>query len=136
MSQGFLVGDANQTKSLTLPNGAATTVTTGFDTMNSAKGSFQADTEVEVEAPALGATPLPDGQTITYQIFHDTAAAFGSETLLATLGVQTGAGGAGAAGVTLRIRLPTTVNRYVRAKAVKTGAANASGSAATVRLRF
>lgn len=136
MSQGFLVGDANQTKSLTLPNGAATTVTTGFDTMNSAKGSFQADAEIEVQAPVLGATPLPNTQTITYQLFHDTAVGFGSETLLAELGVQTGAGGVGAAAANYRIRLPTTVKRYVRAKAVKVGASDASGSAAVVRMYF
>ena len=136
MSQGFLVGDAALKRTLTLPNGAATTVTDGIDTQNSARGSFQANTEVLVEAPLLGATPLPDTQTITYQLFHDTAVGFGSETLLATLGVQTGAGGAGAAAATFRIRLPTTVKRYVRAKAVKTGAANASASAAAVSLRF
>jgi hypothetical protein len=136
MSQGFLVGDAKMKASLGLPDGAATTVADGFDTQNSARGSFQADTELVIAAPALGATPLPDGQTITYQVFHDTAVGFGTETLLATLGVQTGAGGAGAAAAELRIRLPTTVKRYVRAKAVKTGAADASGSAAEVRLRF
>lgn len=136
MTQGFLLGDAKMKASLGLPDGANTTVSDGFDTQNSSRGTFQADAELVIAAPALGATPLPDGQTITYHVFHDTAVGFGSETLLATLGVQTGAGGAGAAAAEFRLRLPTNVKRYVRAKAVKTGAANASASSAEVRLRF
>ena len=48
--------------------------------------------------------------------------------------VQTGAGGAGAAGQTFRFRLPSTAKRYVGFKATNSAAGNASGANATLEV--
>ena len=128
--------DAELTKSAALPNGANTTTTDPIRLHTGAKNTaFVAQCEARISAPALGATPLPDTQTITYSLEHSDSESSGYSTISGTI-VQTGAGGAGADANELRIGLPTDVKQYVRAKAVKTGAANASGSSFTLDLLF
>ena len=123
-----------QTKAL--PNGAATISSDGFQIHDGPiGGSFQANVEFVVTIPALTVTELADTQTITYTIEHDDASNFGSAAAISTSVVQTGAGGAGAAATSLRLRPNTAVKKYVRAKAVKTGASNASTSSLTFEVR-
>jgi hypothetical protein len=136
LGTGFLLKDALLRTEHALPNGAATTNGTGIDLANSTRGEFVAECEAVVTAPALTTTQLGDGQTIAYHLYHDTAVGFGTETLIATLGTQTGAGGAGAAAAEYRLRLPSTVKRYLRLKTVKTGASNASTADAMLELAF
>lgn len=127
------LGDKLLTVTKALPNGAASITTDGID-LETTGGEFLADVEFEVIAPALNSTLLPDTQTITYIVETSADAAFGAiTTFISSLMVQTGAGGVGAAAVTKRFRLPTTALRYVRIKATKTGAANASTASVTFR---
>jgi hypothetical protein len=137
MTKGFQIQDAALERSLTLPNGANTTNSTGIDLEHGDDGEFLADAEVLINAPALTTGQLGDTQTITYSLRHSDAADFsGDSELLGNLIVQTGAGGAGAAAAEKRVRLPSDVKRYVRARAVKTGASNASTASATAKLVF
>jgi hypothetical protein len=133
---GYQVKDASHEKTFALPNGAAVTQGAGIDTMNSTRGDFSNPHELVVDAPALTTGELGDGQTIVYTVEHDTASGFGTVATLYTLGTQTGAGGAGSAAAQYKVKLPTNVKRYVRVKATKTGASNASTKSATYGLRF
>lgn len=133
----YRIEDAALKRTFALPNGAATTNSTGIDLESNPGGSFVADTEVVINAPALTTTEIGDTQTITYSLRHSDAADFsGDSELLGGLIVQTGAGGAGAAAAEKRVRLPSDVKRYVRLRAVKTGASNASTASATAKLVF
>lgn len=136
LGAGFLLKDKLLRQTHALPNGAATTNGGGIDLELSTLSEFIAETEAVVTAPVLTTGELGDTQTITYSLYHDTAVGFGSETLLATLGVQTGAGGAGAAAAEYRSKLPSNVKRYLRLKTVKTGASNASTKSGTLELAF
>jgi hypothetical protein len=135
---GAVLGLADKTYTITqaLPNGAASTTSSGIDLETvSTSADLLADIEFSVFAPALTTTELGDTQTITYIVQTATDAAFTSPTdLIASLFVQTGAGGAGAATNTKRFRLPTNVQRYVRIKATKTGASNASTASLIFKL--
>lgn len=130
---GTVVGlrDKSLIQTKALPNGAASTVTDGFD-LETSSGEFLANVELDLSVPALTATEVADTQTITYIVEHSAAADFGSVTTLMTL--QTVTGSTGVAALNRRIRLPSTVQRYVRVKATKTGASNASTSSMTVSL--
>ncbi len=134
---GFLRKDELVADTKALPNGAATISTDGLDLGHGDKGDFLANAEYVIESPALTTGELPDGQTLTYSIEHDTDPAFGTVAVLqASVAVITGAGGAGAAAANFAVRLPVDVKRYVRTKCVKTGAANASTKSVTGRLQF
>jgi hypothetical protein len=110
-----------------LPNGAAATTSTVIDLESTPPGDFLAPIEFELTVPALTTTQLGDTQTITYSVEMSATSGFGSTTVLyGSIGVQTGAGGAGDVALTRRFRLPTNVLRYVRVRATKTGASNAS----------
>lgn len=131
------VRDAALIQTKALPNGAAATAIDGFDLGHGSKGDFLAQTELLIETPALGATPLPNAKTMTFSIEHDDAANFGTAVVLANqVIVQTGAGGVGDVAKSARFRLPTNVKRYVRVKATGSGAGDASGSAFTVSMVF
>ncbi len=108
-------------ESKALPAAASSSVVTDpIDLMH--KRQFLADMELVLKAPALDTTQLPDTRTVTYILETDDNAAFGSpKTIAASFIVQTGAGGVGAAKTENRTRLPSNVERYVRAKAT-TGA--------------
>lgn len=137
MSKGYNVQDAKLARSVTLPNGANTTNSNGIDLEHGAQGEFLADAEFLIEAPALTTGELGDTQTITYSLRQSNAADFsGDSEVLGGLIVQTGAGGAGAAAASKRVRLPSDVQRYVRLRAVKTGASNASTKSGSLKLLF
>jgi hypothetical protein len=130
--------DALLTQEKALPNGAASTYSDPIDLgASSARASFEADTELVIRAPELATAKLPDGQTITYDVEQAEDEAFTvPATLFDNVIVQTGAGAAGAAASEVRRRLPSDVKQYVRLKATKTGAADASAAAASIRLVF
>lgn len=132
-----LLKDSALEKSKALPNGAAATTCDAIDLGHGSHGDFVADVEFEIEAPALGATPMPDAKTMKYDVIHsDSSDLSGPSTLIAAAITQTGAGGAGCDAATYRFRLPTSVKRYVGVKATGSGSGNASGSSFTLRARF
>lgn len=130
---GTVVGlrDKSLIQTKALPNGATSTVTDGFD-LESASGEFLADVELELSVPALTATEVADTQTITYTVEMSTTSGFDVATAIGTLAAVTGS--TGVAATVKRFRLPSTVQRYVRVKATKTGASNASTASMTVSL--
>jgi hypothetical protein len=129
------IRDALLTATKALPNGAATIYTDGIDLGHGANGDHLATCELYIEAPALVVGDLANGETVKYSIQHDTGSAFGSATSVEDdVLTQTGAGGAGAVAATKRFRLPVDVKRYVRVKAVNSGAGDASDKSVTVSL--
>lgn len=120
-----------------LPNGIATVASTGFDLGHGTRGAFLTPCELLIESPALTTAQLPDTKTIIYDVYHDTASDFSSETLLfSAVLTQTGAQSAGAAAASVQRRLPAEVKRYVRVKASNSGSGNASTVSATLSLVF
>lgn len=135
VGMAFALKDAKLKVTKALPNGAASITTDGIDLGHGTRGRFLANGELLISAPALTTAELPDGQTITYSVEHDTASGFGTvATLYAEVLKQTGAGGAGAAAAEVRVRPPSNVKRHVRVKATKAGAANASTKSVTVEV--
>ena len=129
---GFAVKDEALKVTKALPNGAATVYSDGLDLGHGSRGDFLAAADFKVSAPALTTAQLPDTKTIVYSIQHDDDAAFGTAAdLYPGVIVQTGADGAGAAAATFTARLPVDVKRYVRVKAVNSGAGDASGASLT-----
>lgn len=122
LGAGFLLKDKKLRTIHALPNGAATTNGAGIDLGLTARSDFVAQVEAVVAAPALTVGELANAETVTYHLYHDTDPAFGTETLLTTLGTQTGAGGVGAAAAEYRSKLASNVKRYLRLKTVKVGA--------------
>lgn len=119
-----------------LPNGAATTYSSTFDLGSGENIVRPPNVEIVVGAPALGATPLPNGKYMYYDLYHDTDSTMATEELLLRIGQQLGAGGVGDDAATLRTRLPSTCNRYIRVKATGTDAGDASGSNFSAQIMF
>lgn len=134
----FNVRDANLIITRALPNGAATVNSNGIDLgSKTAWGDRLAQCELLLSAPALTTTQQPDAKTLTYTIQHDDASDFGSAaTLAGSVIVQTGAGGAGAAAATFRMKIPTNCKRYVRVAIVGSATGDSSGASATLELLF
>lgn len=135
----FQLADEQLKQTAALSNGAGATQITGFDLGHNAAqlGRNLADFEIKIEMPALTTTELPDAQTYTMSIETDDNSGFSTATVLhASVQVQTGAGGAGAAAKSTTFRLPTNVERYVRVKGTKTGTGNVSAKSMTVSLLF
>lgn len=136
MAYGLL--DEELTVSKALSNGAGSVETDGIDLGHGTNSAVVlSDFELEIVAPLLSTTLLPNGETMKYHIEHDDDPAFGTvATVIAEALVQTGAGGAGAAAATARARLPSTCKRYIRMKVTKTGTGNASTVSGILRLVF
>lgn len=101
------------------------------------RSDFVAHCEVLVTAPALATGELGDTNTMTYAIEHSDTEDFAlHEVLFPQVLVQTGAGGAGAAAATKRVRLPSNVKRYIRLTALNSANLDASAKAATLALLF
>jgi len=131
-----LLADAALLVTKALPNGAAATTSDAID-LGDASGDFRAATELLIKAPALGATPLPDTKTMTYQIIGSSASNLSGATILADqVLVQTGADGAGAAAAEARWRPPSNAPRYIAVKATGSASGDASGSSFTAQLVF
>lgn len=132
---GFGIRDADLSKTKALPDGAATIATDGLFLNTDDRSTFTKNVELQITAPVLTTAELPDTETMTYDVYHDDASDFSGEVLLAgSVVVQTGAGGAGDAAATGRVRLPTTVKPYIRVKATNSGAGDASGKSVVMDL--
>lgn len=129
----FGVSDYSLRRSKALPSAASgSTSTDPIDLRHDRH--FLAEVEFVLTAPALTTTMLPDTRTCTYKIEMDNDAAFGSPTtLFASVILQTGAGGAGAATAEYRFRVPAEVERYIRATATL-GASTTDSSAVSMVL--
>lgn len=114
------IRDTNLKVTKALPAAAATNYSDAIDLIDSAPGIKMRAAEIEV---ALPATPsLVDDKTITLTL-QDSAdnSTFAAIATLAPI-VATGAGGAGAAAITRKFKLPEDVRRYIRlAQTVLTG---------------
>lgn len=130
----YLLRSAN----VALPNGAASTNSATFDLgHNATRGNTPKGPEILITAPAMGATPMGNGKTMVYAIYHDDASNMGSEVaLIPQVLVQTGAGGTGCAAATARVRLPKGCKRYVRVKATGSTTGDASGSSFDTEFLF
>lgn len=132
-----LLGDAALKVTKALPNGAASVTSDFIDLGNSSNGEFVAHCELLIELPAQVTGVLGDAATIKCDVLtSDSADGSNPTTIAATVLTQTGAGGAGAAAISARFRLPTNCARYVGVKATKSAAGNASGTSMSVSLKF
>ena len=131
--------DATLRKVFALGTADGTTQSAAIDLgrVLTARGHHPEGLEIEIEAPALTTTELPDADTATYSIEMDTVSNFASPTVVEdTVIVQTGAGGAGAAAQTNRFRLPLDLEQFVRVKCVLAGGTgDCSGKNCTVTVR-
>lgn len=134
----YAVKDARLSVTKALSNGAGSVTTDAIDLELSANGDLHARCELVIDAPALTTTLLPDTETMKYDVIHsDNSDLSSPTTIAASVVVQTGAGGAGAAAIAgTRFSLPSTVKRYVGVKVTKTGTGNASTVSVTVALAF
>ncbi|NDD52889.1 hypothetical protein EBZ39_03245 [bacterium] len=127
------VKDAELIKVKALPAAAASNNTDSIDL-----GQLtQEETYFEVELSVPATPALVDTKTITFT-FQDSAdnSSFAAITGLSTL-VLTGAGGAGAAAATRRVRLPAAARRYLRVSAaVETGGGSNVAVSYTLALVF
>jgi hypothetical protein len=127
------LNDAELIKSKALPAAAASASTNSIDL-----GQLtQEETYFEVLLTVPATPALVDTKTITFT-FEDSAndSSFAAITGLSTL-VTTGAGGAGAAATSRRVRLPATARRYIRATAaVETGGGSNIAVSFTLALVF
>lgn len=133
----YQVKDASLIVTKALGDGATSVTSDGIQVKGATGPDFLAPCELYLEAPALTTTMLPDGETMTYIVQHDDDSAFGSvETLLDNVIVQTGAGSAGDAAATKRVKLPTDTKKYIRIKATKTGTGDCTSLSLTASLLF
>lgn len=135
MSRQYLV-DAALKLTLALPNGAATTTSTGLD-LGDSSGDMRADVEVRLSLPALGVTPLADAKTMKIQVLGSANSDLSSPTILADqVLIQTGAGGVGAAAIATRYKPASNCPRYIFFKATGSASGDASASVLTAQLVF
>lgn len=131
--------DAKYSESFALGTADGTTQSTGFNlgALN-ARGHRPENVDLEMSAPALSTTQLPDADTAIYSVESDDNASFTSAKIVADkVLVQTGAGGAGAAAAKQRFRLPPDCEQYVRVKCVLAGGTgDCSAASCAVSLRF
>lgn len=133
----FGFGDALLKKTKALPTGASAVTSDSIDLQHTGLGSNVADYEFLVEAPAVTTGMLGDAATIKYDLMTSDSSDMSSPTTaIKEVIVQTGAGGAGAAAATQRVRLPTDCKRYVAIKATKSATGDASSVSVTLSMKF
>ena len=131
--------DASLAETKALPAAAATAYTDGIDlgARNATLGKFLAECEFLVAVPA---TPsLVEAKTIIVDIQTDNDVAFGSaKTVIDNIFTVTGAAAAaGGAAASERFRLPSNVERYLRAAAtVLADGGNNTGVSFTLEALF
>jgi len=141
MGMALAVGDADASTKITtaLSDGAGTVTSTGFDLGHGAKGDVVADVELEIAIPAIPVANLPNSKTLIVDVYHDSAANFGSEVLLmGSVIVVTGVTAVDpSVAVTRSVRLPVDCHRYVRIKATQNDTSgDCSAYNMVSRLRF
>jgi hypothetical protein len=138
MTMGFALQDANLIVTKALPAAAASANSDAIDLGPlTANGRTLENMEFQVDVPA---TPsLVEAKTIIVDIQTDNDAAFGSpKTVIDNIITVTGAAlAAGGAAASEKFRLPTTVERYVRAVAtVLTAGGDNTGVSFTLKALF
>lgn len=136
--ESYNLQDDNLQLTLALPAGNATTVTAaaGIDLgETTANAVTPANWELLLAAPAIAATGLPTGATLTYAIIAaDNAALSGNVTTLhPSLIVQTGVANAAAA-AKARYKLPSVCQRYIGFTITSSDAATGNLSALSATL--
>lgn len=121
--------DENLKETVALPASEGDANTDSIDLEHTAHGDHLVDMELEVSAPVLTVTELPNAETVTYKVEHSADdSSFATVPGMAAVITQTGADGAGAAAASEKVRLPRDVNRYVRVTATtSSGAGDCSG---------
>ena len=124
------LADADLTVAVALP-AAPGTVESGSVDLGDAPHVSGA--EIRVNVPALDATELPDGETVTVTVEEsDDDVSFAAARVV---GVVTGAAGAGAEAASFRYAPASTGARYHRLSAVSSaGAGDQSGSSAEIQI--
>lgn len=110
-----------------IPAGGATALSPSYD--GSQQGFLHPNCVAVIDTPALTTSQLPNGETITFQLLESNSPTLSTPISTTTLGVQTGAGGVGAAAVTFGGRLKYAGGRYWGIAAVASASANAAGVA-------
>lgn len=134
--------DAGLAKTLVLPSGAVTvTVATGLDVgPATTQGQFvpNPDGDFLLESPILTTTQLPNAATIVYDIIGSANSNLSSPVVLgSSVLTVTGAGGVGAAAVSVRWDPPTNHGqRYIGYRATGVAATLAATASATLSYVF
>jgi len=87
-----------------------------------------------VQPPAMTTTQLPDGETLTYTLVEGNDSTFATTVSTTVLGVQTGAGGVGAAAATFASPAKLAGGRYIGLKITASASANAAGVSITLAI--
>ena len=125
--------DAELIRTVALPAAAATATTEPFNLTQ--KPPHECHFEVELTLPALPSLADTKKATVTLEDSED-GITFAAIAALASLEVI-GAGGAGASTVTRKVRLPSDVRQYIRAKvAVEAAGGNNTAKSFTMALVF
>lgn len=140
--RGYEIKDAFLLRTAALPATDSSTATDGIDLELGGSSEFTAQHECLLSVPDLTGAELPDEETMTYNIEHADESDFSdAEVLFEGIIVQTGENDGemepadtGAPGSSVRVKLPTTVKRYVRAVAEASDDNDASGKNMTFNL--
>jgi len=125
--------DAELIRTVALPAAATTATTDPFNLIQ--KPPHECHFEVELALPALPSLADTKKATITLEDSED-GITFATIAALATMEV-TGVGGAGAAAAIRKVRLPSDVRQYIRAKvAVDAAGGNNTAKSLTMALVF
>ena len=125
--------DAELIRTVALPAAAATATTEPFNLIQ--KPPHECHFEVELSLPALPSLADTKKATVTLEDSED-GITFAAIAALASLEV-TGGGGAGASTVTRKVRLPSDVRQYIRAKvALEAAGGNNTAKSLTMALVF
>ena len=125
--------DAELTRTLALPDAGNSASSESIDL--SATEQAECHFEVEIKVPALANLADTKSVTVTLEDSADDAS-FAAIAGLAPLEVTGGAGG-GAAAASLRVRLPNTARRYLRATAdVEAAGGDSTADSLTLGLIF
>jgi len=133
----FLRKDAQVKATRALPSGAATVNGAAIKLDVSSRDQLLAEVQWLITAPALAVGQLANGSTMKYSLITSPNSDGSSPTVIyKDLITQTGAGGAGAAAATSKVRLPADVTGYVGLQVINSAAADASAASATLEAVF
>jgi len=119
-----------------LPAAAGTENTASID-LNAVAPFLPGNVEFELTTPTLAVGALPNGETVTYELEDSADDTTFADVYILDEALQTGAGGAGATGATIRFNVPSNVGRYVRVSATTSGGSgDCSASSMTLKLRI
>jgi len=133
----FLRKDAQLRATRALPAAAATVNGAAIKLDVASRDQLLAEVQWLITAPALAVGQLANGSTMKYSLITSPNSDGSSPTVIyKDLITQTGAGGAGAAAATSKVRLPADVTGYVGLQVINSAAADASAASATLEAVF